>query len=532
MSLISSGKSLTTDELSRLISLRCETCWSFRTKVIRVMGNRKKFNNTLEFWKKLILINPVASKVKLKINFLIKEFYKLHNTNLTYFMLTELAVKLTGFILISVLLSGGNPVYSQNPIVPPGIYFADPAAHVWKDGKIYVYGSRDESPEYYCSYTHDVLFSADLIHWEIAENVFASRGSEDKVAYSDHLLYAPDCMYKNGQYYLYYCLANQDNTEGVAASNSPLGPFASGKAINPEKVNQIDPCVFIDDDGQAYYLWGQFTAKMAKLKSNMQEIDESTIRDSILTESEHFFHEGGFLAKRNGIYYFIYAHIGRANRPTCIGYATSSSPMGPYTYRGVIIDNDHCDPAVWNNHGSIVEMNDQWYVFYHRSTHGSVTMRKACIEPIYFNADGTINEVEMTTQGAGKPISAIDRMEAERACLLFGNVRIRAFDKDKEELALMMNDDKSAYKYIDFGGGVDSVLIRVAPGIEGARIEFAIDHSWGESIAAIDIPVKKGEMDWIELTSEIKGVTGVHALWLKFYGNNMNGMRVDWFQFK
>ena len=70
---------------------------------------------------------------------------------------------------------------------------------------------------------------------EIAKNVFASRGTEDKVAYSDHLLYAPDCVCQDGHYYLYYCLANHDNTEGVAVSKSPVGPFTSGKAINPEK---------------------------------------------------------------------------------------------------------------------------------------------------------------------------------------------------------------------------------------------------------------------------------------------------------
>jgi len=159
--------------------------------------------------------------------------------------------------------------------------------------------------------------------------------------------------------------------------------------------------------------------RVYKLKSNMIEIDESTIKKDVLTESEHFFHEGGFMVKRNGVYYFIYADISRANRPTSIGYATSLSPMGPYSYGGVIIDNDHCDPGVWNNHGSIVEFKGQWYVFYHRSTHGSNTMRKACVEPIYFTPEGRIKEVEMTSQGAGKPLHAASKIEAEMACLLF-----------------------------------------------------------------------------------------------------------------
>ncbi len=125
----------------------------------------------------------------------------------------------------------------------------------------------------------------------------------------------------------------------------------------------------------------------------MRRLDLSSLHDSILTEEEHHFHEGAFLAKRNGIYYLVYADISRADMPTCIGYATSRNIWGPYTYGGVIIDNDHCNPGNWNNHGSIAAFNGTWYVFYHRSTHGCNTMRKACVEPISFLPDGSIPEV-------------------------------------------------------------------------------------------------------------------------------------------
>jgi len=419
---------------------------------------------------------------------------------------------------------------SQNPIVPPGIYIADPSAHVWDNGKIYVYGSRDESPDYYCSWDHHVLSSSDLLKWEITRNVFSSRGDNDQVPYSDRILYAPDCQYKNGIYYLYYCLASNEYTEGVATAKSPSGPFKNGKNIDLGGINQIDPAVFMDDDGQAYYIWGQFTAKMAKLKPSMLEIDKNTIKDSILTEKEHFFHEGGYMVKRNGIYYFIYAHMGRAFRPTCIGYATSSSPMGPYTYGGVIIDNDHSDPEAWNNHGSIVEMNGQWYVFYHRSTHGSNTMRKACVEPINFNEDGSIDEVEMTSQGAGKPLDVFSGIDAARACLLFGNVRIQAFDKDKEELGKIKNDDKAAYKYLNFGNGADHLKIRVKPGKKGGKIDISLDQPWGKSYGSIEVPASS-DNEWIVLEGDLKPIEGVHALWLRFYGEGEDLFSVDWFLF-
>lgn len=420
---------------------------------------------------------------------------------------------------------------AQNPIVPPGVYFADPSAHQWKNGKMYVYGSRDESPNYYCSWSYDVLSSSDLKTWERHENSFSSRGANDQVLYGDFALYAPDCQYANGRYYMYYCLASGKSTEGVATSKSPAGPFINGTNINVFGHNEIDPCVFIDDDGQAYYIWGQFTAKMARMKPNMMEIDSTTIKDNIVTEKEHFFHEGGYMVKRNGIYYFVYAHMGRSGRPTCIGYATSKSPMGPFKYGGVIIDNDHCDPGCWNNHGSIAEFNGKWYVFYHRSTHGSNTMRKACVEPITFSSDGSINEVEMTTQGAGDPLLATQELDAARACLLYGNVRITALNKDNEILTGFRNGDAAAYKYLDFSTKVDSFIVKVAPGEKGISIDVGLDNSWGNSIGRVNIPGNSDETSIKTYSCKIQPVKGIHSIWLKFYGEGGDHVKVDSFLF-
>ena len=157
-------------------------------------------------------------------------------------------------LCISVLLLAAADLASQNPIVPPGVYIADPSAHVWADGKMFVYGSRDESPEYYCSKSYRVLSSDDLKSWKMSGESFATTGPGDQVTYSDNYLYAPDVQYYKGKYYLYYCLSFAKNTEGVAVSDSPLGPFKNGTPIDVGGFNQIDPCVFIDDDGKAYYV--------------------------------------------------------------------------------------------------------------------------------------------------------------------------------------------------------------------------------------------------------------------------------------
>ncbi len=203
-----------------------------------------------------------------------------------------------------------------------------------------------------------------------------------------------------------------------------------------------DPTIFIDDDGQAYYYWGQFTMKGAKKKPNMVELDESTIRHNIINKHKYYFHEGAFVTKRNGLYYIIYAHEGRRDRrPTCIAYATSTSPMGPFKYGGVIIDNYGCDPESWNNHGWVAEYNGHWYIFYHRSSHASVRMRRACMELITFNPDGSIDEVEMKSQGAGKPLSAYEKIEAERACLLSGCCRIAKIGEGNETITKIKHGD-------------------------------------------------------------------------------------------
>ncbi|WP_163718515.1 family 43 glycosylhydrolase [Mangrovibacterium lignilyticum] len=437
---------------------------------------------------------------------------------------------MTYYPLLLLFLTISNSTFCQNPIVPAGVYLADPSAHVWHDGKLYVYGSLDESTEYYCSYKYHVLSTSDLVHWDITENVFASRGDNDKVPYSDKELYAPDCQFKNGMYYLYYCQPDRKAAEGVATSKFPIGPFTSGASIALGGIEEIDPAVFIDDDGQAYYIWGQFDAKIARLKPNMTEIDSLSIVPELATEKEHFFHEGAFMFKRNGIYYLVYSDISRGNQPTCIGYSTSDSPWGPFKYGGVIVDNDNCDPSTWNNHGSVVKFKGQWYVFYHRSTHNSRMMRKACVEPITFNMDGSINEVEMTSQGAGPPFNALEKIESECACLLLGNSRIELFETMNEKLGGIQNGDKVAYKYIDFKDGADQIQFRVKALQNGGKISVRLDQPWGAEVGVLNIRGDEAG-DWNTVTSKIKKVGGVHAVWLAFSGDKNELFELDWFEF-
>ena len=354
----------------------------------------------------------------------------------------------------------------RNPILPLQCHIPDGEAHVMTDGKVYLYGSFDKAADSFSSEEYMVAFSEDMRNWTVTEHpAFTvndapwAEGSVSKVhsalssvkSFDDlpaHIrqmlpngarqvpiaeivaaieqqaeaglpkeirLYAPDAIEKDGKYYLYFCMS--DDSEGVAVSDAPTGPFKGAKKL---PVVGIDPAVFVDDDGSAYYYWGQFTANGARLNPDMMSLDEGSIVEGIITEQEHHFHEGSSMRKRGDTYYYVFADTSRG-RPTCLGYATSKSPLGPFTYQGVIIDNGDCDPKSWNNHGSIEEINGQWYVFYHRSSGNSQFMRRACCEPIFFDENGLIPEVKMTSQGAGEPLRLGEAIPACLACGFTGS---------------------------------------------------------------------------------------------------------------
>ena len=421
--------------------------------------------------------------------------------------------------LFCLLFCAGNAL-AQNPISPMGVYIADPTSRVNPDGRLYIYGSLDTSPKYYCSKDYHVLSSDDLCHWTLHRNSFSWNET----------LYAPDMMYHNGQYHLYFDTPN--GNEYVAVADAPTGPWRN--AVQIEGPRQIDPNIFIDDDGQAYYFWGQFAAKGARMNPDLKTLDLSSMRDSIVTEAEHGFHEGSYVIRRGKYYYFIYADISRNGRPTCLGYSMATSPLGPYEYKGIIIDNAGCDPETWNNHGSVVQFGKQWYVLYHRSTHGCNTMRKACIEPIRFNENGTIDEVEMTSQGAAGPLDAFQTIDAARACRMQGHLRIRlmADSKEREELGAIRAGDAAVWKYIDFEWGARSVTLR-AQAPQGATVTLHADTPDGPQLGTVDISPQEG---WQECQTHIKKIKGEHALWLIFQSASDNLpdadiMNLDWFRF-
>jgi hypothetical protein len=424
----------------------------------------------------------------------------------------------------------------MNPILPVQHFVPDVEARQWQDGRIYLYGSYDISgATSYCSYEYHVFSSDDLLHWQHHGESFRSTQPGSDVPWAEQPLYAPDCVYYQGRYYLFFCLS--DNSEGVAESLQPAGRFEHAAPIEGAHGDAIDPAVLVDDDGQVYYYWGQFKLRGARLRPDLRGFEPGSLNTELISEAGHGFHEGASLRKRGDVYYLVYTDISRG-RATCLGYATSRSPLGPFEKRGILIDNTGCDPESWNNHGSIAEFNGQWYVFYHRSSQASKFNRRVCVEPIRFNPDGTIDEVEMTTQGVSGPIDASTELEAWRACLLSGQVHTQAVGPSptqpgfSEHLTMIHDGDWAAYKYLDFGSGVSQFTAQAGSLAYGGTIELHLDSASGPLIGICSVPRTAGWQSWQSCTCPVEGAQGVRALYLVFRGRPGRLFDLSSFQFR
>lgn len=286
---------------------------------------------------------------------------------------------------------------AANPFVTD-IYTADPSARVWADGRLYVYPSHDVAPPRGCDLMdkYHVYSTDDMVHWkdhgQILESSQVPWGREE-----GGFMWAPDCVYKNGTYYFYFphpSGTDWNNTwkVGIATSKYPDRDFKVQGYIEGlgNAFSMIDPNVFIDDDGQAYFYWGGGGRCVgAKLKDNMVELAEPLRPMEGLKD----FHEGTWVFKRNGVYYLTYAdnHVENGRGANRLNYAIGKTPFGPWEYKGIYLEPTGCDTS----HGSIVEYKGDWFAFYHNQVLSNMgNLRSICVDRVFFNPDGTIQMVK------------------------------------------------------------------------------------------------------------------------------------------
>lgn len=304
------------------------------------------------------------------------------------------------FVVLSIFCSA-----QENPFVRH-IYTADPSAHVWKDGRLYVYPSHDIDPPKGCDRMdrYHVFSTDDMINWtDHGEILNASQVPWGRP--EGGFMWAPDCAYKKGTYYFYFPHPSGTNWNktwkiGIATSKKPASDFKVQGYIElgDDSHAMIDPCVFVDDDGKAYFYYGGGgRCKAAKLKRNMVELADTLVTMTGLVD----FHEAAWVFKRKGIYYLTYADNNKVNGKGAnrLNYATSKHPLGPWTYGGVYLEPTGCDTS----HGSVVKYKGQWYAFYHNSVlSGRGNLRSICFDKLFFNPDGSIKKVVQTGKLSNK----------------------------------------------------------------------------------------------------------------------------------
>jgi hypothetical protein len=294
--------------------------------------------------------------------------------------------------------------YGSNPIIKK-LFTADPAALVYKD-TFFLFTGHDEATETGTGYVMNdwhVFSSTDMVSWK-------DHGACLKLGtfkWATCCAWAGQCIYRNGKFYWYVPVSTSTAFGiGVAVSDNPEGPYtdALGKALidntmttkNSSTWEIIDPTVFIDDDGQAYLYWGNSRCHYVKLKSNMTEID-GAIKLVSLTN----YTEAPWLTKKNGTYYLAYAgswYDADNNWYEVINYCTSTSPTGPWKYRGKLNDTVQNSNT---NHEAILDFKGKSYFVYHNGAlpTGGSYRRSVCIDTLHFNADGTISQIVQTVKG-------------------------------------------------------------------------------------------------------------------------------------
>lgn len=438
-----------------------------------------------------------------------------------------------------------------NPYLPLDTYIPDGEPHVFED-RIYLFGSHDkEGGDTFCMLDYE-FWSAPIYDLSDWSSKGINYKAEQDALYSEErpYMYAPDVVRGNdGKYYLYYSLSGFKGKGGyfgpisVAVCDIPDGKYEylgyiknkDGTPFN--KYVCFDPSV-INDDGviRLYYgtsmPMGMYLPKPLKIISapifkniygkSKKEIAEFpsvwganmiTLCDDMITVKTdavriipektkgtsfegHGFFEGSSIRKINDTYYFIYSS--QKNHELC--YATSKYPDKDFTYGGTIVSNGDVGyngrkekdrlNATGTAHGSIEKINGQWYVFYHRLTHGSDYSRQACAELIQIEPDGSIHQVEISSCGLnGKPLMAEGKYPSVIAChITNGKMPHLSNQKCKKPIPMVTHrgnerfisniDCKTTvtYKWFDFIKTVGEISLNIDTRAKGEILFFADDE--------------------------------------------------------
>lgn len=415
-----------------------------------------------------------------------------------------------------VLLASAFAAQAQDPIIQTN-YTADPSPVVFND-TIFLYTSHDEDDATDFKMLNWLLYtSTDMVNWT-DHGVVASL-QDFTWRKRDNGAWAQQVVARNGKYYMYCPL--HGNGIGVLVADSPYGPFKDplGKPLvwQKEHWDDIDPTVFIDDDGQAYMYWGNPNLYMVKLNEDM--ISYSGKIEKLQTP-EHY-QEGPWFYKREGKYYLAYAST---CCPEGIGYAMSDKPTGPWTFKGYIMRPTDRDRG---NHPGITDYKGKTYVFGQSydllklDTAQHFERRSINAAEMKYNPDGTIQEVpywKETILEQIEPLSPYRRVEAETMAWGKG---LKTEKKAEGGMYVTKIDDTDTLvvRGVDFGKkGAKRFMASVASVLGDCSIEIHLDSSEGPLVGTLNVEKTGGMNQYKEFACKVKGAKGIHDLVFRFVG--------------
>jgi beta-xylosidase len=393
-----------------------------------------------------------------------------------------------------------------------------------------------------------VFSSDDMVNW----TDHGSPISLESFSWARDRAWAAQCIERNGKFYWYICAQTIQNNMaiGVAVSDKPTGPFkdALGKPlITTGSWSNIDPTVYIDDDGQAYLYWGNGNCYYVKLNKDMVSYSGEIVQipqtletfggvrrprntppqDNIQSiPNKDTYIEGPWFYKRNNKYYLMFAGMGKGVE--CLSYSMSDSATGPWKYMGKIMEGQPANS--FTNHGGIIDFKGNSYLFYHTGLlpGGGSYGRATCIEQFNYNADGTIPSVSLTKEGVN-PVANLNpynRVEAETGAWY---EKCKLAETAKE---IYITDIRVGgyikVRSVDFGNTTPKTFnARIAAGLDGGILEVHLDSIAGNLLSTINVPRTGGWNEWKTFTNNIAAsFNGVHDLYFVFKGQNITKGRV------
>jgi arabinoxylan arabinofuranohydrolase len=457
----------------------------------------------------------------------------------------RITVYLTFIAVLMVLLPFLGK--AQNPIIQT-FYTADPAPMV-HNGTVYLYTSHDEDStvkNFFTMYDWRCYSSTDMVNWTDHGAVASLK------AFNWHKktngAWAPQCIERNGKFYLYVPIHGEGIS--VLVSDFPTGPFSDpiGKRlIDSEHIWQdIDPTVAIDDNGQAYLYWGNPKLWYVKLNNDMVSYDRSVGQNGIVSvkmTNDAFgtkegrdgkpgttYTEGPWFYKRNNLYYMVYAAAGI---PEYIAYSTASSPIGPWVYKGFIMNR--APQLAFTNHAGIIDFKGNSYIFYHDQdlSKGQGFKRSISVEQFNYNADGSIPLITPTKEGVKQSVTNLNpykRIEAETIAWSEG-LKTAGNSQTAVYVTKIENGSYLKVRSVDFNKGAKKFKANVASASKGGQIEIRIGSIDGELLGVLEIDNTGGWQQWASKSCKLKKAKGIHDIYFMFKGESGNLFNFDWWIF-